>query len=118
MMTDLILPLIALLFAAMFAVHALARSPKWRLQSGLDLLLEGGDALALMVAGRMIIPWSQVSPWWWLALVAPLTFGVAGLVLNWRLAPLFRSTRSVSRSLVWAGVHLLVWTAILVLVLG
>lgn len=115
---SLILPLASLVFSALFATKTFSRSPKWRLQSRSDLVLKGGDTLMLVFAARMLAPWPQVGPWWWIAIVTAFALGVAGAVLHWQSSPMLRSTRSLARSLTWAGSRVIVWVALLVILFG
>ncbi len=88
----LLIPVIVLVFTALFPVAAFAGG-KWGAKSRVDLVGSGLDALVVLIIGRFILPWTVLTPWAWFIPVALVAAGVAGLVLRWQALPTWRPER-------------------------
>lgn len=103
-------PVIAV-FAAWPAGPAFAAKSR---ADGALALLDGILALALM---RVIVPWAELSGWLWAVPVLVLAAAAVGLVWTWAERPAWRPGRPVKRTVIFAGVHVVVAAAILLVVL-
>ena len=109
---------LALAFAAIFALSAVNRGKVWGAKSRLDLVLSGVDAVVVLFAARLLMPWSIVSPWLWMIPVAIVAAGVGFAVIRWSGLPVTRPDKSRRHAVIWGAVHAAVLAALVFLLVG
>jgi peptidoglycan/LPS O-acetylase OafA/YrhL len=113
-MTTVLPPVCGLLISVLFALTA-CTSWRWKAKDRLKLLTSGFGAAVLLFAVQRVSDWSQywLLTLWWAAVLA-LAIAAVGAALRWPGLPWLHTERHKIRRRTFAGIDLVVLTAIVV----
>lgn len=112
----LLVGVLGLGYAALFAAAGLSHARSLRAKSRADLLVTGFNGALGLVLLHEFFSWWAIPAALWLVPVAIFAAGVAGTIIAWPTMTWTRKGRSVARTIVFAALNAVIVAAVIVLV--